>query len=163
MPNFQKTLRAEIERIARKAIRDQTDALKKSSTGARSEIAALKRRVSELERSLARATKAPGRGTTRDASSSHKTSEAKHRFSASRLAHHRQRLKLSAVEMGLLLGASDQSIRLWESGNVRPRDSVLPAISALRQLSPRSAAAVVAQRRGSGVPHPGSGEEPAHE
>ena len=54
MSNVASVLKEEIARVARKEIRRETSALKKSSTTHRSEIAALKRRVLELERQLRR-------------------------------------------------------------------------------------------------------------
>lgn len=145
MPNFQQTLKNEIARIARKEVRSQTDALKHSSATARAEIAALKRRVGELERALQRAQKA-ARRAPHNADAAAESSNVRHRFSAKRLAKHRERLQLSAVELGLLLGASDQSVRQWERGDVRPRDAFLPAIASLRQLTPRSASALLKER-----------------
>jgi DNA-binding transcriptional regulator YiaG len=58
-----------------------------------------------------------------------------------RLASWRRRLGLSAVDFGLLMGASSQSIYNWEEGKVRPRTKHLPAIAALRTLGRKEAAA----------------------
>jgi len=52
MPNIASILKEEIARVARKEVRRETTALKKSNVTHRSEIAALKRRATELERQL---------------------------------------------------------------------------------------------------------------
>ena len=59
------------------------------------------------------------------------------RFSAKGLASQRQRLGLSAAEMGLLLDVSAQTIYNWEAGKSRPRQQQLAAIAALRGLGKR--------------------------
>ena len=53
MPNIAQALKAEIERIAKKALRTETTSLKKASATHRSEIVALKRRAHELEQKSA--------------------------------------------------------------------------------------------------------------
>ena len=70
------------------------------------------------------------------------------RFSAKSLASQRRRLGLSADAIGLLVGASGQSVYNWEAGAARPRVSHLAAIAALRTLGKKQAAAVVASRQG---------------
>jgi transcriptional regulator with XRE-family HTH domain len=49
----------------------------------------------------------------------------------------RQKLGLSANEMGRLLGVSGQSIYLWEAGKAKPRASQLPAIAKVRKMGKR--------------------------
>ena len=137
--NIAAVLKSEIVRLARKELRSQTQALKKAASNHRSEMAALKRRVQELERHVRREAKAAqpqGRGTEpRDAET------RVLRFSAKGLAAQRKRLGLSASDVGLLVGASGQSVYNWESGQVRPRSAQLPAIVALRKMGRREVAA----------------------
>jgi DNA-binding XRE family transcriptional regulator len=47
----------------------------------------------------------------------------------------RRRLGLSAEKLGLLVGASSQSIYNWEDGTARPRTKNLLAVAALKTLS----------------------------
>jgi DNA-binding transcriptional regulator YiaG len=54
---------------------------------------------------------------------------------------------LSADDIGLLVGASGQSVYNWESDKARPRAQHLPALAALRTLGKKEAAAVLAARR----------------
>lgn len=129
--NIAVALKSEIVRLARKVVRNEIKVLNKAAARHRSEMAALKRRVQALEKQLrhqARATPVPSKETD-------EAEVRKIRFSAKGLAAQRKRLGLSANDIGLLIGASGQSIYNWESGQNRPRDSQLPAISALRTLS----------------------------
>lgn len=135
MPNFSNLLKSEISRIAKKEIRVETGALKKSASQHRSDIAALKRRVAELEgllRKWARAKTAtsPERKIATDKSL---------RFRVSGFITLRKKLDLSAAEMGQLLGVSAQSVYKWEQGKARPRASQLQQIAQVRQLGKRQA------------------------
>jgi DNA-binding transcriptional regulator YiaG len=146
MPNIASILKAEISRVARKQVRNETSTIKKAVSAYRSEIAALKRRAQALEQYV----KQIGR-TRRDSSRPPIDSapEKAPRFSAKGLASHRRRLGLSAQEVGLLVGASGQSVYLWEGGKARPRASHLAAIAALRSLGKKQAAQIVESRRDS--------------
>ena len=141
MPNVAQVLKAEIERIAKKALRAETTSLKKASTTYRTEIAALKRRAHELEQAIRTLGKHAPK-TTRAAAPT--DDSRKTRFSAKSLASQRRRLGLSAEDVGRLIGASGQSVYNWEAGKARPRDSHLAAIAALKTLGRRTAVAHLA-------------------
>ena len=143
MPNIASVLKDEISRISRKEMRRETASLKKSSTTHRTEIAALKRRVQELERQLRRRGRA---GESAGPAAANEDSPGT-RFSARSIAAQRKRLGLSAVECGLLIGASAQSIYNWEEGKARPRAQHLPAIFALRNLGRREANEILESRK----------------
>jgi DNA-binding transcriptional regulator YiaG len=141
MPNIAQVLKAEIERIAKKALRTETTSLKKASTAYRSEIAALKRRAHDLEQAI----RTLGKHAQKTAPATSPTDEnTKTRFSAKSLASQRRRLGLSAEDIGRLVGASGQSVYNWEAGKARPRDSHMPAIAALRNLGRKAAVAHLA-------------------
>ena len=138
MPNIATALKAEILRIARKAIRDETASLKKTIAPYRAEIAQLKRRARALEQQLGRVRKVTARAVPAadvDANGS------AHRFSAKGLAKNRQRLGLSAADFGMLIGASGQSVYKWEEGKSRPREKNLAAIAAIRSIGKKEARA----------------------
>ena len=137
MPNIASVLKTEISRIARKEVRGETEVLKKAVGTYRSEIAALKRRTQALEQQLRRLGKS---GAKAAPIAVNEESSVRHRFSAKGLASQRRRLGLSASDLGLLLGASMQSIYNWEEGKVRPLDKHLNAIAALKTLGRRDAA-----------------------
>ena len=144
MPNIASVLKSEITRIARKEIRAEVEGLKKSVSAYRTEIAALKRRAQALEQELQRLHKS----SPKPAPSATDEKGKKLRFSAKRLAAQRQRLSLSAEAVGLLVGASGQSVYNWEAGKARPRANHLAAIAALRGLSKTQAAEILASRTG---------------
>lgn len=132
MPNIASVLKEEVVRLARKELRTATEGLKKATAAHRTEIAALKRRISVLEKGLARSEKKRGAApmeTPEDAT--------RIRFSAKRLARQREKLGLSAADMGLLLGVSAQTVYNWEAEKSRPRRSQLTAIAALRGIGKR--------------------------
>ena len=147
MSSFADQLKAEIARIARKAVRAETGALKKANAQYRSEIAALKRRLSELERAQARWAKGQGeRATRRQAKADGEAGATAQglRFRVAGFASLRKKLGLSAAEMGQLIGVSAQSVYHWESGKSRPRAAQLAAIAAVRGLGKREVAARLA-------------------
>jgi len=63
------------------------------------------------------------------------------RYSAKGLAKQRQKLGLSAADMGTLLGVSAQTVYNWEAEKSRPRQAQLASISALRGVGKRQAKA----------------------
>ncbi|MCW5656734.1 MAG: hypothetical protein KIT60_03445 [Burkholderiaceae bacterium] len=140
MPNIASLLKTETARLARKAVRAETGALKKAAATYRSEIAALKRRTDALERQVRQAQKAQHSA----ASPEPDNEDSGFRFSPKGLASHRKRLSLSASDMGRLLGASGQSVYKWENGEARPRAANMPGIAAVRKLGRRDVAKILA-------------------
>jgi DNA-binding transcriptional regulator YiaG len=145
MPNIASALKAEIQRIARKTIRDETTSLRKAIAPYRSEIAELKRRTQVLEQQIRRSQKTVSRAA---APRPEEDQPSGLRFSAKGLAAHRQRLGLSAQDFGALIGASALSVYKWEKGEVRPRARYLDAIAAIRSIGKKEAAARLASSEG---------------
>lgn len=145
MPNIATVFKGEISRIARKEVRAETESLKKQSSQYRGQIAALKRQVADLENLLREQSKGVRAAPAIPPDESSTTGL---RFRSKGFATHRKRLGLSAAQAGALLGVSGQTIYHWEAGKARPRASQLPRIDALRKLTKKSAAAVVAQVMG---------------
>ena len=144
MPNIASILKEEITRLARKELRANTESLKKQVSGYRSEIAKLKRRVEQLERQAKKSSKVSPAKPQEDDSQ-----DASLRFRAAGFAKHRQRLGLSAREMGLLIDASPLSVYKWEQGQARPRAKHLAAIASIRKLGKREAAKRLEELTGS--------------
>jgi DNA-binding transcriptional regulator YiaG len=144
MANIASLLKSEISRVARKEVRGEVASLKKAVGGYRSEIAALKRRAATLESDLRRLGKATAKALP--AAAAEPATRAQ-RFSPKGLASQRKRLGLSALECGLLVGASGQSIYNWEDGKARPRAKHLQALAALRGMGKKDAAARLAELR----------------
>jgi DNA-binding transcriptional regulator YiaG len=141
MPNIASVLKAEISRIARKEGRSETEALKRTVSSQRSDIAALKRRVQELEKSLNAVVKAMSSGRPMRAVAQRAIGQDADanglRFRAKGMASNRKRLGLSAEDFGLLVGATGQSVYAWEAGKAKPRANSLAAIAALRGAGKR--------------------------
>jgi len=137
MPNIGTVLKSEIARVSRKELRGDTEAIKKSVSQYRSEIAQLKRRMQALEQLVRRLGKASVKGTPVE-TDAEPTSQI--RYSAKSLASQRRRLGLSAAALAKLLGVSALSVYKWESGNTRPRAKQIEAIAALRHMGRRDAA-----------------------
>ena len=134
MANIGSILKSEISRVSRKEVRSETQALKKSISQYRSQIADLKRRMQSLEQQVKRA----GRGSSASAPAEEPAGNL--RFSAKGLAAQRRRLGLSAAAVARLLGVSALSVYKWESGKTRPRVRQIEAIAALRGMGKREAA-----------------------
>lgn len=140
MPNIASVLKAEVARLARKELKGATEALRKTVAAQRSELAALKRRVSELERGHRQMTKVAMAQGPRASTESVEGDESKLRFRAAGMAANRKRLGLSAEDFGRLVGATGQSVYAWEAGRSKPRAQALFAISELRGIGKREAA-----------------------
>ena len=134
MPNIGSVLKVEVVRLARKEVRSETEGLKKASAQHRSDLAGLKRKVADLEKQLARFEKKSAAKVSTEPADGTAT---RIRFSAKGLATQRQRLGLSAAEMGALLSVSAQTIYNWEAGKSRPRQQQLGAIATLRGMGKR--------------------------
>lgn len=140
MPNIASVLKEEIARVARKAIRAETEKLKKASSAYRAQIAELKRQVSALHRQLAQVAKVSGHARPVAAAP---VDASNVRFSPVRLKRHRERLDLSAEKFGQLFGVTGQTIYNWEAGT-RPGKDHLVMIAHLRKLTKRRAHAQLA-------------------
>lgn len=138
MPNVASVLKDEIARVARKEMRAEIEPLKRTSAQHRSSIAALKREIATLQKLLKKASRATAK--SQDEGDGDEEGPRR-RFSAARLAAHRQKLGLSAAEYGKLAGVSGQSIYKWEQGGTRPRAAQLESLAKVRALGKREARA----------------------
>ena len=143
MPNIAAIFKSEISRVARKEVRTETESLRKLVAAQRSAIAALKREVAELRKETRRSASAVAKVTAPAAVKNQAPTEldvahevdVKRRFSAARLAAHRQRTGLSATDYGALVGVSAQSIYHYEQGKARPQPDTVRKLSRLKELS----------------------------
>jgi DNA-binding transcriptional regulator YiaG len=135
MSGFAATLGNEIKRIARKELKSDINAIKAKANTSVHEIAALKRRIKDLESMVMKLTKVQIKTAPEVAT---KVITARQtRWSAAGFAKLRKRLKLSAREMGKLLGVSMATIYHWEDAESenRPRSVHMPKILAARKLT----------------------------
>jgi DNA-binding transcriptional regulator YiaG len=138
MPNIVVALKDEISRLARKEIKSQTTALRKTSTQHRKAVAEMKRRISDLEHKVAILKKQVGREIP---SQVNEADAEGVRFSARGLRSHRKRLGLSAAAYGKIIGVTGKAVYLWENEETHPRKQQLAALAALRRMGKREAQA----------------------
>lgn len=141
MSSFAVAFKEEIRRLARKEVKEATGAMRKQVTGYRTQIAALKREMAEQQRQIKALEKAVGKGESGNGAVADDESQQRIRFSAAGFASHRERLGLSAADMGKLLGVTGQSIYAWEQERSRPRRKQLEAIAEVRAIGKREALA----------------------
>ena len=138
MPNIGTVLKSEISRVSRKEVRGETQALKKSVSQYRGQIADLKRRLQALEQQVKRLGKVTAKVAPAQAEADDSSGHL--RFSAKGLAAQRRRLGLSAASVARLIGVSALSVYKWESGKTRPRAKQIEAIAKLRGMGKREVA-----------------------
>ena len=144
MANIATALKEEISRIARKEIRAETEALKKTSAKYRSEIAELKRRLAAAEKGLQIK---PRKSALAEGEA--EVPAEKIRFSAKGLRANRERLGLSAADMAKLLNVSAATLYNWEQEKTKPRDSQLVAIASVRKMGKKEVAAALSEGQSS--------------
>jgi DNA-binding transcriptional regulator YiaG len=151
MTTFADSLKKEIARVARKEMREEMGALRKTSLIQRAEIAALKKQLKAVQSQVSRLGRArpePARAAA-PATSAASAVLARGKpgrkvvFTAERLKIQRARLGLTQEQMARLLGVSSLSIWKWESGGATPRASRVPKILQLLALGKREALARV--------------------
>lgn len=151
MTTFADSLKKEIARVARKELRDELGALRKSTLVQRAELASLKRQFQAMQSQLNKLGKARSEAVREPSSTSASVSRVVPRgkpgrkvvFTADRLKAQRARLGLTQEQMARLLGVSSLSIWKWESGGAAPRASRVPKILQLLALGKREALARV--------------------
>lgn len=153
MPNIASVLKAEISRLARKELREETEGLKRTVATQRKEIATLKARLQALEKFVQRLGKTPKASRAEQRAPASKVaveSESTEglRFRAAGMASNRKRLGLSAADFALLVGTTGQSIYAWETGKSKPRAEALKAVASLRHIGKREVEARLAELKG---------------
>lgn len=135
MPNLAAVLKEEIRRLARKEIRPEVAALRKTMAQQRREIASLKKALLAQARQTATVARVAKKGTGAGPAPAATTT----RFSPKWLAAHRAKLEISAADYAALVGVSMLTIYNWEKGKTKPRPQQLEAWSNMRTLGKREA------------------------
>lgn len=149
MPTFADALKSEISRIARKELKGELDALRKTNGAQRTDIAALKRDVRALQVRLAKAERVTKKtaavvlpeAPAPTAPASRSPVGGLGSFNHEAFAELRERLGLTQKEMGRLVEASSLSVWKWEAGKAQPRANALLRIQAASRLGKRQAIA----------------------
>ena len=142
MPNMVGVIKAEIARLAKKEAKAATTQLKKASVQYRSDIAKLKKLLGQQDkkiRLLSKQTQQQGQPQAEE------NPLEDVRFSARSVKAQRQRLGLSALDYGKLVGVSPLTIYNWERGSTKPRQAQLAALVAVRGIGKREALAKLAE------------------
>mgnify|MGYP006180653545 CR=1 FL=1 len=156
MTTFADSLKKEIARVARKELREEIAALRKTSMAHRSEIAALKKQLKALQVLVNRMNRGQGKGQAENARATERAVQKlsavqtkgkpgrKAVFTAERLKAQRTRLGFTQEQMAKLLEVSSLSIWKWESGGASPRASRVPQILERLALGKREAESQIA-------------------
>lgn len=149
MPTFADSLKNEIARIARKELKSELEALRKTNASQRGDIAALKREVKTLQSRVLRTEKV----TTKTAAAVMPHIEPPSKpasrspvgglgsFNHEAFSDFRKRLGVTQAEMGRLVETSSLSVWKWESGKAQPRAAALLRIQVAMKLGKRAALA----------------------
>jgi len=140
MPNLASVLKDEIRRLARREVNAETKQVRKLLADHRRYIASLRKEIADLRRELTTTKQVTKRVADAKVDASDDGAEGL-RFSAKGLASHRQRLGLSAAEMGKLIGVSQLTVYNLEKQKTTPRRSQLPKIAEVREMGKREALA----------------------
>ena len=138
MAKFAVALKDEMSRVARKEVKSQVTVARRVAAQHRRAIASLKRIIAALEKRVAFLETQEKRRVTTTTTHPKPEPDAV-RFSPRWVKIHRSKLGLSALDYGKLVGVSGLTVYNWESGKSRPRESLLPALAAVRSLRKREA------------------------
>lgn len=142
MSTFADSLKSEIARVARKEMKAELLALRKTTIAHRSEIAGLKRDLKALASTLKQVQRErpPKVGAPLAPESSGRRPTS---FNAEKFAALRTRLGVTQAQLAQMLGASALSVYKWESGKVHPRAAQSSRIAALMKLGKKEAMALL--------------------
>ena len=147
MNTFSTAFRNEVVRMARKELKPELQAMRRTIAAHRSEIAALKRAANSLTSALKSVQKQVEASDAPWSDVMHQTANLKTtrqiRFSAQALIDKRAALGLTQKQMAALLGVSSLSVYKWESGHVQPRAAQLQRIAEVLKLGKRKALALI--------------------
>jgi DNA-binding transcriptional regulator YiaG len=142
MPNIVSVLKDEIVRLCRKELKKDAHPLRKITAAHRRDLAEIKRQLAAAHKRIKLLERAEGR-TSR--AQPPQASNKPIRFVAKGLRSMRQRLGLSAAELAMLIGVSEQSVYNWETKKTTPRREQVQALAPLRALGKREARARLEQ------------------
>lgn len=150
MTNLATSLKQEMSRIARKEMREEIAALRKTSatqksqiTALRKELAAIQPQLRALAKAIAKATPAVVKPMSADgiAPATRAKPGRKVEFSPQRLQEARKRFGFTQAQMASLLEVSNLTIYNWEGGHAAPRASRTASILETLALGKRAALA----------------------
>lgn len=149
MPDFAKALKEEIQRLARKEVKQETALLKKENIALKRRIAELNKRLERVEKRSRKVIKAVSPHIEEaEASPAGEVDSA--RVSAKMMRNLRDKWDITQGDMALLLGVSPQSVYQWErkEGRLNLRREPKAAVVAIRDLGKRDVMKRLADLKG---------------
>ena len=144
MPNIAVVLKDEIRRLAKKEVRAVAGPLRKRIAELERSGAAYKRQVPGLLKTVARLEEEAKQRQLQAVQTGAQARDAKNtRLGPRSIRAQRKRLKLSRKDFGALAGVSSNSIYLWETDEVAPKEKNRAALISLRGLGVRDAKRVL--------------------
>lgn len=138
MTTFADSLKREIARVARKELKTELAAMRKSIVSHRSEIAALKKQLKEQHSMMRQLVKMANRaGAAAPAVAPAEDTAPAGEFNREAFLERRKELGLTQVQMAKVIGVSALSITRWESGKASPRAAQRASIEEARKLGKR--------------------------
>lgn len=138
MPNIAAVLREEIIRLARREIRATMRPLKKRVIELTRTNASLRKTVPALEKAVAELEKEAETRRLHGVRAGAKELEGV-RIGPRSIQAQRKRLKLTRAEFAQLAGVSENTIYLWETGQVSPKEKRRAVLVGLRKLAAKDA------------------------
>jgi DNA-binding transcriptional regulator YiaG len=144
MPNVHTVLKEEIARVARKEIKAAVGKLRDDNQALKRSISALKRELASQDAELKHLRKQIGKSTKASAAKSSTGDDDDGRFwvTSNGIKSLRKKLGLTQAEFAELLGVSGQAVYQWEakSGTLKVRSKTREAIIEARKLNGSKAA-----------------------
>ena len=139
MSNFQQAIADEIRRLSRKEAKALFAPIAEQLSSLKKRLAVLEKQVKTLVPEAPAPTKA-------DAENAPATPEKPIRLNGNAIKKIRRKLRLTQAQFAALVDASTGSVNHWEAGKVIPQKIQKQKIAALRGLSKRAVAAMLADK-----------------
>ena len=139
MSNFQQAITDEIRRLSRKEAKVLLAPMIE-------QLSSLKKRVSELEKRNKALMAAHPETEKKEAKATAVAAEKPIRLNGNAIKKIRRKLRLTQAQFAVLVDASTGSVNHWETGKVIPQKIQKQKIAALRGLSKRTVAAMLADK-----------------
>jgi DNA-binding transcriptional regulator YiaG len=146
MPRLAEVLRGEIIRISRREARIATAGIREAKVKLTKTVADLKRKIAKLQGEHKWLMAAEKKRLVQKPQIAPEISK-KARLTSKGIRRLRKRLGLSQAELGKLLGASTQTVHMWETkkGPLRLRGNTLTAVLSAREMGAREAKRRIAE------------------
>jgi DNA-binding transcriptional regulator YiaG len=138
MPDFARSIKEEISRLAKKEVRKaaaplhaRIRSLVKTVSGQEKKIARLEKVATRQEKVLLKSAPVPEAARPEEVK--------KARISPRLVKTQRKRLKLNQADFARLLSVSVAAVRSWEQGRALPKEGTMATFVAVRKLKPKEA------------------------